>query len=113
MVDDEAAAPIAAASAPGGAPATNWALPLAVEDVVGAFVVTELVADCAPTCSDAALSGLLVWGRNDAAPTIKSAMANPANAPAKNPPLLMTITQLPCTQVYLIPTSRTASSSTI
>ena len=86
--EDVAGAPIPAIWAPGWT-ATNWALPLVAEEVARAFVATEVVTDCAVATGDAVFSGLFVWGRNEAAPTTNRAMANPATAPAKNPPLLM------------------------
>jgi hypothetical protein len=52
------------------------------------------------------------WGRNETTPTSKSARASPPTAPAKKPPLLMLSSRLRHPRGYLIPTSRTASSST-
>ena len=89
VVEDEAGAlapPIPAIWATGGA--ANWPLELVVEEAAGALVVTAVVTDSAAAWGDATLSGLFVWGRSEAVPTTNSAMARPATAPTKNPPLL-------------------------
>ena len=71
----------------------NWALLLLAVEVARAFA-RVVVTDCAVASGDAVFSGLFAWGRNEATPTTNSAMANPATAPAKNPPLLMPSSRL-------------------